>query len=252
MLVSIITTTYNSGVFIESCLSSIKSQDYKFIEHILVDGASIDNTLTIVNQVKVMNQIIISEPDNGIYEAMNKGLAVASGDIIGFLNSDDFFSNSSVVSSIVKLFTADTGLEACYADLHYVDKFDSKKIVRYWKSNYPIENSFTNGWSPPHPTFYVKKSVYQQFGHLNLEYKLAADFDLMFRFMEIHKINTIYVPEVWVKMRLGGVTNKGLKNIIIQNIEIFKVLNSSSLKPNIFKFLLSKFFFKLKQFFIRN
>ena len=248
MLVSIITVTLNSKSVLSDCLDSVANQSHNNIEHIVIDGGSTDGTLTLLNSRRKNLAIVISEPDNGIYDAMNKGLALAKGEIVGILNSDDFYANDQVISNIIKMFTKDPSLEACYADLIYVDRYKTSKIIRYFKSSKFKQGLFSKGWSPPHPTFFVRRSVYEKFGLFNLNYRIASDIDLMTRFLEIHKVKTKYVPEIWVKMRMGGTTNKSLKNIYKQNREILKSLKKQGLHVNTLGFLINKILNRLTQF----
>ena len=249
MLVSIITVTLNSKSVLNDCLDSVANQSHNNIEHIVIDGGSTDGTLKLLNSRRKNLAIVISEPDNGIYDAMNKGVAVAKGDIVGILNSDDFYANDQVISNIIKIFTKDPSIEACYADLIYVDRYKTSKIIRYFKSSKFEKGLFSKGWSPPHPTFFVRRSVYEKFGLFNLNYRIASDIDLMIRFLEIHKIKTKYVPEIWVKMRMGGTTNKSLKNIYKQNQEILKSFKQQGLYVNTLGFLINKILNRLSQFF---
>jgi len=248
--VSIITVTLNSELYIADCLASVKAQKYHNIEHIIIDGGSTDKTISIVKKFSNIKKVV-SEPDKGIYDAMNKGINFATGDIIGFLNSDDLYSNNEVLSSIVEKFESDFSLDACYADLIYVDKLNVSKTIRYFKSTEFKEDLFSKGWCPPHPTFFVRKSVYERFGKFDLSYKIASDVDLMMRFLKIYKIKSLYTPNVWVKMRLGGTTNKSLKNIWLQNKEILNSLHKNGLSANPIKFFLYKIISRLLQFFKR-
>lgn len=245
MKISIITVCYNSAETIESTLKSVSSQDYPDIEYILVDGGSTDATLDIVKRYKNVS-ILVSEPDEGIYDAMNKGIGLATGDVIGTLNADDFYVGNSVVSDVAKIFKDNT-VDACFADLVYVNQNNTDKIVRYWKSKSYQPGLFKKGWVPAHPTFFVKKSVYEKFGVFDLEYKIAADFELLFRLIETNKIRTVYLPKVIVKMRLGGTTNKNIKNIRIQNTEIIHILRSHYKDFSIFKFWICKIFNRISQ-----
>jgi glycosyltransferase involved in cell wall biosynthesis len=246
--ISIITVTFNSSSFINHCLDSIKKQTYNNIEHIVIDGGSSEDNLSILKSKKDQLSALISEPDNGIYDAMNKGLKIAKGDIIGFLNSDDFYATNDVLNSVYKLFKDDPTLDACYSDLVYVNALDTSKIIRYWKSGNFIQGTFSKGWCPPHPTFFVRRSIYERFGNFNLNYHIAADVELMIRFLEVHKINFRYLPEVWIRMRLGGTTNKNLKNIYRQNIEVLNALKFHGLKANWFYFFLNKIISRTLQF----
>ena len=251
MKVSIITVTFNSISVINDCLDSISSQEYDNIQHIVIDGASTDGTLSILESKNSQINILISKPDNGIYDAMNKGIKIATGDIIGFLNSDDFYPNNKVISKVVKEFEKDSFLDACYSDLIYVDQFNTSKTIRYVKSSKFQEGLFSKGWCPPHPTFFVRRSVYKKFGNFDLSYKFASDVDLMMRFLEKYKIKSKYIPEVWVKMRMGGVTNKNLKNIWLQNKEIIHSFNKNNLSVNLLKFLILKIISRIVQLFKR-
>jgi len=238
--VSVITITHNSDSTINDCLASVKLQKYNHIEHIIVDGGSTDQTLSILNSNIAQIAVLISEPDRGIYDAMNKGINIATGDIICFLNSDDFYENNEVIYKAVKEFKKDPSLDACYADLIYVDKFDISKTVRYVKSGEFKEGLFSKGWCPPHPTFFVRRSVYERFGNFDLNYHLASDVELMMRFLEVQKINARYIPELWIKMRLGGITNKNFKNILIQNKEVLHALKNHNLSVNWISFFINK------------
>ena len=251
MKVSIITVTFNSISVINDCLDSISSQEYDNIQHIVIDGASTDGTLSILESKNSQINILISKPDNGIYDAMNKGIKIATGDIIGFLNSDDFYPNNKVISKVVKEFEKDSFLDACYSDLIYVDQFNTSKTIRYVKSSKFQEGLFSKGWCPPHPTFFVRRSVYKKFGNFDLSYKFASDVDLMMRFLEKYKIKSKYIPEVWVKMRMVGVTNKNLKNIWLQNKEIIHSFNKNNLSVNLLKFLILKIISRIVQLFKR-
>lgn len=249
MKISIITVTHNSGLALLDCLNSVASQKYKNIEHIIVDNLSTDGTISLLNSRREQFAFLISEKDQGIYEAMNKGIKLATGDIVGFLNSDDFYKNNEVISKVVREFKKETTLDACYSDLVYVKKNCTSKIVRYVKSCDFKKGLFPIGWCPPHPTFFVRKSIYEKYGNFNLDYRLASDVELMMRFLEIHEIKSNYIPEVFVKMRLGGVTNKSLKNIFIQNLEILNSLKKNGLKVNLLSFFLHKFISRTMQFF---
>ena len=251
MKLSIITVSYNSENFIESCINSLINQSYKNIEYIVIDGLSTDNTLKIIKKYSKYISAIISEPDKGIYDAMNKGIKIAKGEIIGFLHSDDFYTNNNVLSKVADIFRENPSLDACYADLMYVKQTDTSRIVRYWKSNKFILGSFSKGWSPPHPTFFVRRSVYERFGVFNLNYPIVSDVELMMRFLEINKIQTLYLNEVWIKMRMGGLSNKNFKSILEQNFDVLRALRNHHLNNNIIIFFINKIASRLKQFFQR-
>jgi len=250
--ISIITVSYNSYNVIQHCLESVKSQNNVDKEHVIIDGASTDRTLSFLKARREQIEILVSEPDKGIYDAMNKGINIATGDIIGFLNSDDFYASDDVLMKVSNLFKKNPSLDACYADLIYVKQKNVSKNVRYWKSSKFISGSFSNGWSPPHPTFFVRKSVYKKFGNFNLNYRIASDTELMMRFLEVHKIKASYVPEVWVKMRMGGTSNKSIKNILIQNKEVLYALRSHNLPVNRINFFICKLISRSLQFLKRK
>ena len=246
--ISIITVCFNSEKTIKKTLKSIQNQKYNKIEHVIIDGKSNDKTISIVKKFQHIKKII-SEKDHGIYDAMNKGLKIASGDIVGFLNSDDFYASSNVLNLVNKTFNQDPKLEACYADLVYIHPNDAYKVLRYWKSNKFVKGSFSKGWSPPHPTFFVRSSIYKKFGNFNLNYKIASDIDLMMRFIEVKKIKTHYISKVLVKMRSGGVSNRSLKNVLKLNQEILISLNENNLPYNFLLYITNKIVIKLKQYF---
>ena len=247
MKISIITVCYNSELFISSAIDSVLSQTYPDIEYIIIDGGSKDGTVSIVDSYGDKVAHFVSESDKSIYDAMNKGINIATGDIIGFLNSDDFYVKDNVLSRVIDVFEDNPSLEACYADLIYVDQLDISKKKRYWQSAEFMPGLFAKGWCPPHPTFFVRRSVYARFGIFNLDYRLASDNEMMMRLLEVHKINTNYIPEVWIKMRLGGVTNKNLKNLFLQNIEILSALRKNGLSSNPISFFFHKIILRLRQ-----
>ncbi len=251
MKISIITVTYNSIEHIDDCLSSIQAQSHSDVEHIIIDGASNDGTLSFLKSKNKQLKTIISEPDDGIYDAMNKGIKVADGDIIGFLNSDDIYAANSVLSSVDKIFKEDKNLESCYSDLVYVDPKDTNKIKRYVRPGTFLFGAFSKGWCPPHPTFFVKRSVYQKYGVFNLDYKLGSDAELMMRFLEVKKIKVKYIPQIWVKFRVGGISNRSFKNILKQNHTILKALKKHNLKSNFIVFIINKLIIKIKEFYKR-
>jgi len=235
MKISLITVTFNSSKTIIETMQSVLEQTHPYIEYILVDGFSQDKTIDIVKEFEPKfggRMLWLSEPDKGIYDAMNKGIQLATGDIIGILNSDDFYFDENVISNVVGQFEKDN-CDAVYGDLYYVQKDKTDIIVRKWNSNQYVPNSFAKGWHPPHPTFYVKKEIYKKYGCFNLQFKLAADFELMLRFLEKYKIKSSYIQSPLVKMRLGGATNKSLKNILIQNKECYNAFKINNIPVSI-------------------
>jgi len=246
MKISIITVCYNSALTIKDTLESVALQRYKDFEHLIIDGGSKDGTLEIVRAWKGHPVRMISESDDGIYDAMNKGLVLATGNVVGFLNSDDFYADSSVLAKITNAFQ-DESVDACYGDLVYVSQ-DSSRVVRYWKSRPFLNGSFAKGWCPAHPTFYVRKSAIERLGLFDRSLKLAADMEFMMRYLERGKINSVYIPDVLVKMRIGGATNQSWNNIVQQNKEIFFALRKNGVKYSKPLFLMSKFQNRLGQF----
>jgi len=207
--VSIITVVFNSAGTLKDCIDSVAAQDYPFVEHILVDGGSKDGTVDIIRANETRVARWISEPDHGIYDAMNKGIRMASGDIIGILNADDFYPSPGVISTIVQTMQ-DKGVDSCYGDIDYVDAKALDQTVRAWRSGPFKKGMFFRGRFPAHPSFYVKRKVYDLLGLFNTDLHLAADFELMLRFLEKNAISTCYIPQVLVKMRAGGASNKTL------------------------------------------
>ncbi len=230
MKVTVITSCKNSEATIEDAIRSVLAQDYPDIEYIIIDGNSTDRTLEITKKFSAGISILISEADEGLYHAINKGIQLSSGEIICNLNADDFYADAGVIRKVVDLFT-ESRSDAVYGDLHYVDKKDKEKIVRNWKSGAYKEGLFLKGWMPPHPAFFVKKSIYDAYGNFNVSLKSAADYELMLRFIHKHKIKTAYLPSVLVKMRTGGKSNKTLANRIKANLEDRKAWKINNLRP---------------------
>jgi glycosyltransferase involved in cell wall biosynthesis len=247
MKVSVITVTYNSEKTIRDTIESVISQDYDNREYVIVDGASTDNTAKIIEEYSNNIDIFVSEPDDGIYDAMNKGIELSQGDIVGFLNSDDILSNTHIISDIASRFL-DTEIDAIYGDLVYVDSIDTDNIVRYWKAGIISGTDIKYAVHPPHPTFYVRKNILDKCGLFDTQYSIAADVDLMIRLLGRCQIRADYIPEILVKMRMGGVTNKNLRNIMRQNIEIRKSLKANKLDSNLFMFVMKKLASRLRQY----
>lgn len=233
MKVSIITITYNSASTLRDTIESVVNQTYSDIEYIIVDGQSTDDTLSIINDYKGKIDKVVSEKDHGLYDALNKGIKLATGDIVGIIHSDDFFTDKYVIEKIVKTIVSNNA-DAAYGDLYYVDKNDTDRIHRKWKSGIYKHGMFINGWMPPHPTFFVKRSCYEKFGAFNLNFVSAADYELMLRFIHKHKIKLAYLPEFIIKMRVGGKSNVSLKNRIRANKEDRKAWIANGLKPRIY------------------
>lgn len=248
--ISIITVCFNSADTIVDTIMSVAAQDYSDLEHIIIDGGSTDDTREIIANFSSV-AIYLSEPDDGIYDAMNKGIAMASGELIGILNADDFYASDDVLSQIVKVFD-EPQVDACYADLLYVKQHNTNKVVRYWKSCSYKQGLFKRGWMPAHPTFFCRKSVYERFGKFDLNYKIAADVELLFRFLEKYRINSIYLPKLLIKMRMGGTTNQSWSNIKIQNHEVLAILDKHYGRVSRAYFFLGKLLNRCAQFFLRS
>jgi glycosyltransferase involved in cell wall biosynthesis len=247
MKVSIITVTYNSAETVEDTIKSVVNQDYKDIEYIIIDGLSKDKTLEIVYQYKERIAKVISEKDLGIYDAIGKGIKNATGDIIVALNSDDMYASNDAISKVVELFKS-SHADAVYGDLNYVDRFDTSKVIRKWKSGAYKKGHFLKGWMPPHPTFFVRNYCYQKYGSFNLSLKSAADYELMLRFIHKHEIKVAYLPKLIVNMRAGGQSNVSFKNRFKANREDRKAWEMNGLKPGLFT-LIRKPLSKIKQYF---
>jgi glycosyltransferase len=218
MKISLVTAVLNNKETILDAIGSISKQTYKDIEHIIIDGGSTDGTLDKIKGFNGNTAKIISEPDGGIYDALNKGIGYASGDVVGFLHADDFYSNDDVIRMVADVFEK-KGVDSCYGDLQYVNKRNTNIVLRHWKSADYFPGKFRLGWMPPHPTLFVRKEIYEKYGYYNTQFRIAADYELMLRLFEKHSISSHYISEVLVKMRLGGMSNKNLKNILRKSAE---------------------------------
>lgn len=250
MKISIITIAWNSAATIEDTIQSVLKQDYPEIEYIIVDGDSSDGTQDIIERYKDRIATYLSEPDKGIYDAMNKGVSLSTGDVVGILNSDDFYADAHVISDVVRQLEK-TNADGIYADLVYVDREDPNKIKRYWKSGEYQHGKFKRGWMPPHPTFFVRKSCYDKFGTYTLALRSAADYELMLRFIHKHRIRMSYLSRVIIKMREGGESNVTLRNRIRANKEDRKAWRMNDLQPGPLTLTL-KPLRKLGQFLVRK
>lgn len=249
MKVSIITATYNSERTILDTVNSINQQNYQDIEYIIVDGGSSDNTIDIIKKSCPRVSVLISEPDKGIYDALNKGISIAKGDVIGFLHSDDVFANSDVITLIVEGMLKNKA-NASYSDLEYVDKDNLNKTVRYWKSGKFSRSRLVYGWMPPHPTFFMERELYERLGLFNLNYKISADYDSMLRYLSHPQLKITYLPIITTKMRVGGISNRSLKTVIKKMKEDITVMKSNGLFWPVT--LVTKNLIKIPQFIKRN
>jgi len=236
MRISIITACYNSALTVKDCIHSVSLQTWQDIEQIIVDGDSSDNTVELIRSLPSRVSVIISEPDEGLYDAMNKGISLATGDVIGILNSDDLYIDNQVLHDVAGLMT-ETGAESLFADLYYVYPDNTDKIFRYWKTSSFVPGSFSKGWHPPHPTFFVRKEIYEKYGLFDTSLKVSADFELMLRFLEKHRISTCYLARPILKMRHGGQSSGSLKNIITGNINCYKAFKKNGIRVSPFYFL---------------
>lgn len=226
MKVSIITATYNSAATIKDTILSLEKQSYPDIEYIIIDGKSYDDTLKIIKEFSSRVSVILSEPDKGIYDALNKGIKTATGDVIGFLHSDDLLAYPQAISDVVEKFQR-FNCDAVYADLEYVSKNDLTSVVRKWESgNYSV-NKVKYGWMPPHPSFYMKREKYLEWGGFDLNYKISADYDSLIRYLWKYRASVCYLPKVLTIMRVGGESNRSLKNIIKKSSEDIAILKKN-------------------------
>lgn len=234
MKISIITVVWNNKETIKGAINSVLAQTYKDIEYVIVDGASSDGTVEIVKSYGDKISKFISEPDKGLYDAMNKGVRLATGDVVGILNSDDFYIDEFVIEKVVKEFES-KNVDSLFADLIFVKPSNLKKTVRYYDSSKFNPDKFAYGWMPAHPTFFVKKEIYTKYGLFRTDLKIAADFDILARFLYTHKISYSYMKEVFVKMRVGGVSTVGVKATWLIAKEQLQVCKENGIDTNIFK-----------------
>jgi glycosyltransferase involved in cell wall biosynthesis len=242
--ISIVTATYNSATTVADTLKSVQTQTYKNIEHIIVDGLSKDNTVAIAQQFKDVK--IIVEKDKGLYDAINKGIQASTGDVVGILNSDDFFPNEQVIAQVAAAFENDT-IDAVYGDIAFVHPHNLTKVVRHYHSGKFKPSKFKYGYMPAHPSFYARKICFEQLGYYHIDYKIAADYELLMRFMYTHKIATKYIDDILVYMRTGGVSNQSIKSRYILNKEIVKACKANNVDTNI-GLLSLKYFTKVTEF----
>lgn len=223
MKISVITAVYNNRDTIAQALDSALGQTHPDIELIVIDGGSTDGTLVVLQGYADRLAVLVSEPDRGIYDALNKGIARANGEVVGFLHSDDLFADAAVLSRIATAF-ADPAIDATYGDLLYVKKDDPGRVVRSWRSAAFSSARLARGWMPAHPTFYVRRAIYETLGGFDTRYRIAADYDCVLRFLGKGGIRTAYIPEVLVKMRVGGASNRSLRNILQKSREDYRAL----------------------------
>lgn len=239
MKVSIITVVYNNAHVIKDAIDSVLSQNHSNIEYIIIDGKSTDGTVDVIKSYGEKISKFISEPDNGIYDAMNKGLKLATGDIVGILNSDDMYINNDVIEKVVNIFKTNH-VQSMFADLVYVRSENLGKVVRYYDSSYFTPSKFAYGWMPAHPTFFVKKEVYEKYGYFKTDYKIAGDYELLVRFLGKYAISYFYLQLPIVKMRMGGVSTTNFRSNLVINREILRACAENGIYSNWWR-VLSKY-----------
>jgi len=241
--ISIVTVSYNSAKTIAETIDSVLSQDYPNVEYIVIDGNSTDGTQDLVKRFGSKITTFISEPDKGLYDAMNKGIQLATGDIVGIINSDDIYADNTVFSKIVRTMTK-KNVDVVYGDLYYFKSGFPDRALRYYRGGVFSLSRVSFGLMPPHPTFFIKKSVYEKYGNFDTQYTLSADFDLILRFLGVHKVSFEYIPEILVKMRTGGKSTSSLKRTFIMNNEDLNSCKKNGVQTNLFKFY-SKYLTKI-------
>ena len=226
MKISIITSVYNNKETISETIESVLSQTYDDLEYIIIDAASTDGTVDIIKQYQDKISTFVSEPDDGIFDGLNKGIALATGDVVGFLHSDDLYQHNKVIEMVAEAFK-NYPVDSVFGDLTYVNNKDTSKVIRYWKSGDFSPKKLRRGWMPPHPTFFVKRHVYERSGVFDTSFKIAADYDIILRLLGKHNITTHYIPEVLVKMRVGGESNKSLRNLLQKSKEDLRAMKNN-------------------------
>lgn len=247
MTISIITATYNSAATVRDTIESVLQQTHKNVEYIIKDGGSKDNTLAICREYEPRfggRMKIISGPDLGIYDAMNQGIEVATGDVIGILNSDDFYYDERVLEDINRAME-NQPVDCVYGDLRFVQTDNPDKVVRIWKGSQHEKGAFLKGWHPAHPTFYARRECFERLGAFKTSYAVSADFELMLRFIEVAELRNRYIPRYFVTMRMGGESTGSLRNIIRGNRSVLRALRDNGFHPSTF-FIFRRLLPKLK------
>lgn len=216
--ISLITAVYNRLNTVGQALESVQSQKYGNVQHVLIDGASTDGSLELIKERMGPNALLASEPDKGIYDALNKGCAMCTGDVIGVMHSDDLFADENVLADVAAKF-ADPNVDAVYGDLDYVDKRDTNRIVRHWRAGRFDRDRLAWGWMPPHPTLFVRRHFFERLGGYDTRYRISADYDWILRFFGSRGVNVAYLPRVLVKMRVGGASNESLEKVVRKSWE---------------------------------
>ena len=250
MKISVITATYNCASVVEDCLVSVARQTHTDVEHLVIDGASTDGTLSLLQANREALSILVTEPDSGIYDALNKGVAKANGEVVGLLHADDLYADIEVLARVAEAFT-DPQVGALYGDLVYVSKSDSNCVIRNWHAEEFSLARMLRGWMPPHPTLFLRRSLYEKFGLFDTRYRIAADYDFMLRVLtQLKPEQIVYIPEVLVRMRAGGVSNRSFKHLLRKSWEDYKIIKRHRVGG--LGTLLRKNLSKLPQFFSKN
>jgi glycosyltransferase len=249
MKISIITVTFNAAETLEAAILSVLNQTHSDIEYIIVDGGSKDASLSIIENYSTQITKWLSEPDNGIYDAMNKGIDLATGDYIGFLHADDILATNDIINAIVSK-AIESNADVLYGDLEYTLKSDPTKVVRYWKSSEFVPKKLKSGWMPPHPTLYVSKKLFNQVGKFDLSYKISSDYEFILRLFSYPGLKAIYLNKLMVKMRIGGESNRSIGNIIRKSAEDYRALQHNKIGGIVP--LVLKNTSKLSQFILRH
>jgi glycosyltransferase len=246
--VSVITAVKNRASTLGACLRSVQAQTWPGVEHIVVDGGSTDGTLGVLAASRAHLAKLICEPDRGVYDALNKGIRAASGDVVGFMHADDEFASEGTLERVAHVFE-DPSVDAVYGDLVYVRRDDPSRVVRYWRAGRYTRAQLANGWMPPHPTFYVRRDVYRRFGGFDIRYKIAADYENMLRILWGGGVSAAYIPEVLVRMRTGGISNR-LLNVFLKSREDYAALRENGIGG--MQALMLKNVTKLPQFVVKT
>jgi glycosyltransferase involved in cell wall biosynthesis len=250
MKISLITVSYQSVATIRKTIESVISQKFDNIEYIVIDGNSCDGTIDLIRSFGINIHRFISEPDKGIYNAMNKGIKLATGDVVGILNSDDFFVNDMVIEKVSETFL-NSDIDVLYADVQFVDPNNINKVVRYYSSKRFKPSKFKYGFMPAHPSFYARRELFEKIGYYKENYQIASDYELLIRFLYKHKLKSKYIEMPFVSMRTGGISNKSLKSNYILNQEIIRACKENGINTNIF-YVYSKYFTKVFELFGNN
>ncbi|KQM63929.1 hypothetical protein ASE74_12225 [Pedobacter sp. Leaf216] len=245
MKISLITVVYNGETFLQDCFDSVKAQTYPDLEYLVIDGASTDSTINIIQENSKHINYFVSEKDKGLYDAINKGIEQATGDVVGILNADDKLASSEILSAVAKAFIENPGIDGIYGDLNYVHPH-TNQIIRKWRSKQASQQHIKEGWMPAHPTLYLKKELFKNYGNYALDLRTTADYDLILRYFYQHKIKALHLPLLMVSMRTGGLSNRSIQNRIAAFIDDYKALKRNKV-PNPLLVVLKKKFSKLSQ-----